>query len=182
MPTLRNKPSPTHPTKLLSLQCRNKPKKNAKKTLVSLTKLGCWCNGDGDISTTTDLQCYYGRHTFNPIPHCWLQCVSWMAPEPQALLALVTQSALDFCNLWSIWKECHEVPIFGLGLLEHMFRVPRIGNGKLCARHVIRIRMCIDKSVQEGSRPSKQVVSVNAFPRELGIVDSLQNRNTTPVE
>jgi hypothetical protein len=66
-----------------------------------------------------------------------------------------TDSALGFWNLWPIRKERNEVPVFHLGLLERMFRIPRIGNGKFCARYVIRIWISINESVQEGSSLSK---------------------------
>ena len=66
-----------------------------------------------------------------------------------------TDSALYLWNLWPIRKERNKITIFGLGLVEGMFGIPRVCNGKLCARYEIRIRVIIDESVQEGSRPSE---------------------------
>jgi len=69
---------------------------------------------------------------------------------------------LGFCSFWTIGKEGNEVTIFRLGLLERMFRVPRIGDGKLCDRNVTRIWIGVDEIDQEGSRRAK-FVSLNPF-------------------
>ena len=59
---------------------------------------------------------------------------------------------MSVCNFWPIGKERNEVSIFRLGVLERTFRVPRIGNGKFCARHITRIWIGVDEIRQKSSR------------------------------
>ena len=60
---------------------------------------------------------------------------------------------LDFqfrlSGLRLIREKCNEVLVFHIRLLDVALRVPRVADGKLGTRYIVRIRMATDKTFPE---------------------------------